>query len=377
MYTLGTALTALSLWLALRVLRRDARGWPWWGFGASCAALTYTHHYGTFTVAAEFALVYGVGMWRLGVGEWGEARRLLGRLAVVVLGVGICYLPGLAMLSGQVAHVRRGYWIGPMSLHSLAVAFTEFALPLPRRDAPDLFGKLVLGGFAASCLVVARRGRVGDAAVLVAALGPMVLAAAVSQVTPIWEPRYFRFAHLAMLTTVVLAVWRAGRYAPWARKIVLPGVLAALLAADVAFWRAMELDAKPGPRRVAELILDGYQDGELVLVMGHFQYTPLKYYLGRRCRVRLFHPIIDQEWSGHLIRPADLIEPDALAEERRGLWLVTTAPSTPWLDLAEGMVAVESHRVPFYHVLHENLYLTHYRPSEDHEPRAERGREER
>jgi mannosyltransferase len=77
MYSLGTAFTAVGAWLLLRTLRDPARGRPWWAFGAACAGLLYTHHYGLFTVAAWYLFLGLYAIWLLGAGERTEARAVV------------------------------------------------------------------------------------------------------------------------------------------------------------------------------------------------------------------------------------------------------------------------------------------------------------
>jgi hypothetical protein len=108
--------------------------------------------------------------------------------------------------------------------------------------------------------------------------------------------------------------------ARWVLVAILVGILA---IADVKFWEYLDVTHKTGVRGALETILASRRDDEIIVTFDHHQYFPLKFYAEGRAKVRLVTPGSDLFWGWHLIRPADLIEPDRLRDElRRGLWVV-------------------------------------------------------
>ena len=60
MYTLGTALAAVSGWLLLWALARPAAGvGPWAAYSIATALFAYTHPYALFSIAAEAVFAFG------------------------------------------------------------------------------------------------------------------------------------------------------------------------------------------------------------------------------------------------------------------------------------------------------------------------------
>lgn len=270
MYSLGTALSALSAWLLLRILRRGGRSRLWWGYGASCAALLYTHHYALFTVAAPFLFLALYGAWLLGVGDRDGLRAIAGRAALVGLALAVIYLPGLDLLRAQTGRVRQDYWIEPLDWRTFAATFADFAVTGADDPTREPWGWAVLAVVAGSCLVVAAACRRGDGLMLASALTPPLLAAAVSMVQPIWVARYFRFAQLFLLAVVATAIWRITRRRPTARAAIVALTLAGLLAGDVAFWRSLDIRNNPGLRGAVEAAVAGAGPGEAIVALDLF-----------------------------------------------------------------------------------------------------------
>jgi mannosyltransferase len=361
MYALGTALAALGGWLLLRALRGRGGNWTWAGYGLACVALLYTHHYALFTIAAQFVFLALYGVSLIGAGAGDEARRLATRAAAVGAIVALAYLPALQFLLVQADRVRQDYWIGPLDWRMLRATFGQFVVPVESPGVAPTWGWAVLGAFAISVALIVPGARRGDGLVLASALGPMIAAAAAATITPIWVPRYFRFAHLFVLATIALAVWRVSRDSRILRVSCVAAVCAGLLAANVAFWRALDLTNGPGPRGAVDRILAERRGDEPIIVLDLYQYLPISYYARQHAVVRLVRPTIIPFWGPHVIRPGDLIEPEAIAQElHRGVWVVGTLPVPANISALEDLTPDHGFVVTFYLELHKKIYVTHY-----------------
>jgi mannosyltransferase len=358
MYTLGTALSAISAVLLLRLLR-DGRPRLWAAYGACCAALLYTHHYALFTVAAQFLFLGLYAVWLHGLGGWKEARKVLVPAGIVALAVAVAYLPGFAILRVQTHRVQEEYWIRPLSWEAVCRTFWEFLVPSNDHDL-DPWGWAVLGAVVAAAAVVAAGARRGDAFVLTSAAVPMLLSAAASTVKPVWVGRYFRFAHLFVLATVALAVWKLTRRRPALRAPVVAGLAALMLWGNVAFWESLDIPHGPGLHGAVDAILARRAEGETIVALDMFQYFPVKYYVGRRAEVRLIEPPADMFWGWHLVRPGDVITPGALERALdRGVWVIGTSPSE---RLAFGTLKVSCLSTDVftsYNSLHRRVFVHH------------------
>jgi mannosyltransferase len=364
MYSLGTALTALSTWLLLRIVRAggQSRLRLWGAYGLACTALLYTHHYGLFTVAAQFVFLGMWVVWLLGLGRRDEARAIGTKAVVVGWIVGLLYLPGLSILHGQVGRVRQDYWIRPLTWETVAQTFFEFVVPVVG-GGPEAGGWAVLALSAATVLIVARGAGRGDWLVLASWLLPMLFAAAVSVSTPVWVARYFRFTQLFALVAVALTVWRLTRSASVSARGTLTGLLVAcLLAGNIAFWRSLDIPHAPGVRGAVAALLANRRGDEMVVAIDMYQYFPAKYYTGRQATIRLLRPELDTFWGGHLIRPADLITAEELGSRLPcGVWTIgrLADPSAVIPELS-GASPRRVQVFPSYDYLHKRVYVHHF-----------------
>jgi mannosyltransferase len=361
MYAVGTMVTALGAYLLLRALRDTAGRWSWAAYGLASIALLYTHHYGLFTVAAQFAFLTLYCVWLLGAGARDEARRLGMRVGIVGAGVALAYVPAAQFLVVQTGRVREDYWIAPLAWRTIPETFGQFLVPVEAPGPAPLWGWAVFVAVAGCVAIVAPRARLGDALVLACMLGPMIASAFVSTVVPVWVPRYFRFAHLFVLTALALAIWRLSRVSRAARLSSFASLTAVFLTANVSFWRALELDSGPGPRGAVARLLDERQGDEPIIVLDLYQYLPIRYYAGRYADVRLVRPSIDPFWGPHVIRSGDLIEAEAIGDLLdRGIWVVGNLPKPLNVTALDGLAPDHSFLVTSYQELHRRTYVNHY-----------------
>jgi mannosyltransferase len=368
MYSLGTALAALSSWMLLRIVREGGRGRLWWWYGVALMLLPYAHHYSLFTVAAQFIFL-GLFVFHLTVvGERDQARAIMVRVVVTFVAAALVYLPGLSILMTQTARVQQDYWVRPLSLEIFFGTFNEFILPMPDYDQlPN--GWIAFAAFAAACLAVAWKGWLGDGFVLELAIVPMVLSALVSTITPIWVGRFFRFTHLFVLAAIALAAWRISRRPRFLRPVLVSALFIGLLAVNIEFWKSLNIREGRGVKGAVEFILAERKPGETIVALDLTQYFPAKYYVGQRAKIRMVEPPFDLFWGTHLIRPEDTISNDQVDDElRRGVWLIGTLPTpaiTPQLASAQPTLQRE---FTYYNHLHRRVYVHHYQAPEESRP---------
>ena len=362
MYSLGTMFASLGAWLLLRSLR-DAANLRYWSlFAVSCVGLLYTHHYGLFTVVGWFLFLGLYAAWLTLRGNRSEARFVVFNASKIGAFVATVYLPGLILLQMQVHRVQQDYWIPPMTWRIFSGTFSQFLLPTYGFDL-QTGGWVVFSIFVLACLIVAVHGRRGDALVLASSIEPLVFAAAISIIQPVWHHRYFVFAHLFLLTALVLSVWKLTRSLPSIRILIVTSVIMILFLANVKYWNYFDVTNKTGIKGVVETILIHNRDGEMIITFDHHQYFPLKFYAGDQVRVRLVTPDANSLfWGSHLIRPEDLIEPDQLRNElRKGIWFVGK-DAEPWdYAVLSHVSSLEHYKIEFYHSLHRRVYVFHLR----------------
>jgi hypothetical protein len=323
--------------------------------------MLYTHHYELFTVAAWYLFLGLYAAWLLGKGDRATARAVVAGAAKVGAVVAAAYLPGMALLRAQVERVHQGYWIPPMTWRIFSGTFSQFLLATHGFDFL-IGGWVVVGILALACLATAVGGRRGDGLVVVSAVAPMVFAAVVSTVQPVWHHKYFLFAHLFLLTALATAVWKLTRRMPPMRWAVVAILVAALAVAEVKFWEYLDVAHKTGVKGALEMILARRDADEMIVTFDHHQYFPLKFYARGRAEVGLVTPDPELFWGWHLIRPGDLIDRERLRDElRRGIWVVGK-DRAPWErpELA-GAEPLERYEISFYHSVHRNMLVFHLR----------------
>jgi hypothetical protein len=268
MYTLGTALAALSGWLLLRALSRPAAGTgPWAAHAVATALFAYTHPYALFSVAAQAAFGFGYvaagNHWRFAAVR--RDPRALG-LLLSYLAAFALWVPWLPVLMSQRRQVEASFWLPPMSWWLVGkVAYQMFA-PSQNTVPPVWAAGLAAAACAAAFAVLLRRAGPADWFFFLTAALPVALSAGLSFAQfNIFHRHYFLFAHLSFLAAIAALVVRV-RAGP-ARRATAAAVLAGFLAADVLYARQRTARAGvPGARAAAEWLDRQRAVGEPVVV---------------------------------------------------------------------------------------------------------------
>lgn len=211
-YALCVAGAAAAGWLLLRAAERP--GWRRWAGYTVAMAVTGLAHVVALALVVGHAVVVGVWWWRDR-----DRRILLGWLAATAAAVA---LVGPVLWLGTGQHGGQARWLtvpGPGALRQLW---------------PPLAGSfLVAGGLIAlAALAVAGRWRPAVFC-LCGVLVPVGVVFAVSQVYPVWYPRYLLFV---LPCLAIVAASAAARWPPRA-AVAIVAVLAVLGAHDQRMLR--------------------------------------------------------------------------------------------------------------------------------------------
>ncbi|MFY9253037.1 MAG: hypothetical protein WAO83_06265 [Fuerstiella sp.] len=336
MYSLGTFLTILSTGLALHVRSNPDCLRHWMLLTIVTLASLYTHH-----LLALTALVQALWLaWHLcsvpvtdrSVNQ-PQRRWMYWKLSVGAVTLG--WMPALLLWWKQFHRIQQGFWIPAMDAWTLPRTCLEFfASPPPGRwwEFREFGVPVLLSLVFVFCFVWTMGGPKIRLLVL-QSLVPMVVVGLVSLKTPLWEARYFRFAHVSILLCVAFCVWNLSTRIH-ARRMLASITLLTMFCGSLLFWQWRDIPKRQANRGAAMLINSDAASARVpVVVTSPIDFIVMKYY-GRQLqwpaeRVKL--------WTGknrdaaaavHLISDADWWHPpasDSPANDK--VWLVEPVQS--------------------------------------------------
>lgn len=381
MYTLGTALALLSMWALLHALRQTtSRVWWWIAYGTITAAFLYTHYYAVFSVAAQvlFLVGYMIGATRGRIGEllqWRLSWHVL--LSWVV--TAILFLPWLPIFFRQTKQVQASFWILPLDRWSLPDTF--YRMFLPTVGYLDHSGwrlaVYLLPIFAMGMLWIALLLRTHYAKdtqrhalwlVVLSGLLPFVLSTLFSLLNSqsVYQDRFFVFAHLFVLIAVAYALdsirWRVPRIAFVAAGAVV------LLYADVTYWQALNILAKPGAHAAAQAVFAQRTTNEPVVVSSPFAFFAIDHYATEEFKlpgvVKLFSESgqVVHFAGGPILAPHDIVNTLQISVTKSPtVWVVdTTGFGGQPLQLGKEWQATHSERFREIYDYQGEIIVTHY-----------------
>lgn len=338
------ALTTLASWWALWRATGPERGsgGAWVSYALATAAMLYSHYYGALVVASQVAFLVWKGLSAV---EWRRA-------AWAGAGIAVLFAPWLPSFTAQLAGGRG--WPAhrpPLTLGALPDALVAMTVGQPLlRGGPVEFevpGAALLGGvgFAAAVALGAyalrdvRLARERRGLLLAGALGPLVLAFAVSLGVNVFARRYLLVitpfvALLVGAGAAALATrggWRAAAAAALALLVLAPNV-----AGTVAFARQPRLDTFDW-RLVARTLAAQAAEGDAIVLLPGFSRIPLDYYYrGPQPRLALVPDGTDVVADDGARLPEVT---QRLAAHRR-VWLLTAPPVPAAVEaLASALIA--------------------------------------
>lgn len=144
MYALAATMAGVTAWAMREALAAPFAARRWWCVYGFCAAgLLYSHHYGWFTLAAQFAFALGVVL-RRAFRERAAARQTAGGLLLAVGVAFALYSPWLPVFLAQAQRVHEGFWVPAASAEEFSLQFLKWLTGLEYLDSPK---RNVLVGF--------------------------------------------------------------------------------------------------------------------------------------------------------------------------------------------------------------------------------------
>lgn len=230
-YALGTLLSLVAAAFLLRALRTDGRRGDWVGFTVAATALSLTHYYCLFTVAALYAFAAGAAVakcWRSGWSS--EAKRTAIGLACSVWAIGSIWSIRLPTFRFQQSRSTPQLWMAALDARTLndtcfmALAGGESTVP---PAGGSWWGVAAWAGVAAALALTGTRSMRLTA--LCAAAPPAAVIVYAITVRNILGVKYLIFAQLFLLIGAAMLVGKI-------RQPLLRVALAGGLVAWTGYW---------------------------------------------------------------------------------------------------------------------------------------------
>lgn len=326
MYTLGTALAAFSSWAFFRALHAPPSAVrPWLLFGLLDLLFAYTHYYALFSIVAQALFLAGL----LLVASRGSPQTFFrdprfwhALLAGEMVALG--WLPWLPTFLAQREQVLAAFWGRPVRGWDVARACARMLFTPENGRIEPSESLMAAGVFTAILLAVLWRARGGGWYVFLAAAIPPTVSVLLSRVgMHAFSCRYLLFAHLFLLTALGVVVGRISF--PLGRSLLAVYILAIAVGTYWDFWRALDIDHKPGARGAAAHIDRLRRPGEPVVVASPLFFLPLAYHTTDRRDWYVFAPdggLIHYEGAA-AIRSEEIVNTAKLnALPGRRVWVV-------------------------------------------------------
>jgi uncharacterized membrane protein len=334
MYSLGAALAAFSSWAMFRALHAQHHPWrSWLLYGLLALLFAYTHYYAIFSLCAQALFVLGYCL----IQARGNLVVLLksvpfrgALLAGVVVAVG--WAPWVPVFLRQRAQVQADFWARPVNAWDVPNACYEMMFLDPEEAVwSGTRAALAAALCSGALLALLWKARAAEWYVFVAAVVPFVLSVLVSVLgTNVFYLRYFVFAHLFLLTTIAVLIWRIPF--PRGRCLACAVVLAGFLAVYLWFWTRLDIDHKPGARAAAQFVADNGKPEDPVIVTTPWIYLPILAYAEDQAHWKVFstgRPVVHYLGQA-VLTPDDLITEGQLnAISSRRVWVVDVAKKRP------------------------------------------------
>lgn len=341
MYSMGTCFAIFSGWFLLGTLYLGSFRWAL-AYVLVTSLLLHTHNFGLLTMAAQTCFVVG---WVLA--RWFRHRRKNQRQSssdrtalFALVATAVLYLPWFfAGLMNQLTRVREDFWIKEMKWQSVSgVVRTLFAPVVDSGPMTDLAAILWLDVLALVIVIGVFVGTPGTRFALCMGAGPMLIASLASLfVTPLMMPRYFQFAHAALLVAIIGSVSQIQR--PAFRRMLFVTLVLGSLGWHVRTTNAMAIENRRGVSGLMRYI-SSHNDDLPVVVHRSTLLHACRYYLNGSGGVYVLPGNETKPYDGgSIIESLDAVNFGRL-DDSLGFWLIgyaeIDAPGMPTLDLGPG-----------------------------------------
>ena len=288
MYTLLTALVALSSWLMVRAVRTSAECsatggveagvigpenrrspvFAWAIYTLSATAVVYTHYYGLFAVASQFLFLFGLASLRAILGD--RHAPMCPKLPHVLASAACVWLAfslWAEVFLRQLGQVRAAFWIQPADWHVVATTFYQmFAHWQYHGGSNDVQMSVAELCVALLVLLVTWRAAPLDWYVAISAALPFAAAVALSSFeVRVFDTHYFVAAHLFFLVALSSIVGRIN--APVWRRLLCAALVAGSLLLCAMHWGVRDrLSVRPGAQGAVAWLDGARKPGEPVIV---------------------------------------------------------------------------------------------------------------
>jgi uncharacterized protein (DUF2141 family) len=359
MYTLAIfAVTAGVLYgyLALQTNRRA----DWVCFGLATLAAPYLHYYG---LIASFFTHSFVLLWLL-IKDRARLKTELLTGTLVLAG----YLPWLVVFIRQTLSVHKGFWIGPLSIQNVVMAFLqpfaykEFFPNGPPAMVPALIICLILivGG-----LVIAKKRRaekeLGLSAILLFVYLGVVVATIIVSLTlmPIFYSRYLLVCVGLFLLLVSLGI------SMLPRRYLQPVAVGIFALVNILTIKDIYTEKFNHPMKdLARYLKPEIQPGDLIITSDSYSMGPAMYYFPE-AEHYYTNNTIEAQWGDVLkIMTPPLHNDEGLKEllaTRKSFWYITCNTminKNIWAILKDELGWEKSQMPLFYSVSHSYVAFT-------------------
>jgi uncharacterized protein (DUF2141 family) len=273
MYTLAIfAVTAGVLYGYLAA--QDNRPGDWVRFGLATLAAAYLHYYG---LIAAFFTYLAVFIWLLARG-----RARIKAFLITSGAAGAAYLPWLIVFVRQTLSVRKGFWLGPVTMEAVLQTFLQpFAYKeLYPTVLPTSYLVVVMGvGLATYGLVMSSRRRTKKEFAVIWLLVLVYLGTLITTIlisiflVPIFYSRYMLVCVGLFLLLISLGLSRLPwKYLPWAAAVVF-AFLNIFTLKDI-YTQKFNHPMKD----LAQKLAGSIQPGDLIITSDSYSLGPAMYY---------------------------------------------------------------------------------------------------
>lgn len=377
MYTLGTVFVLLSSWLLLHAIR-DNRWFYWLAYSLAATALLYVHYYALFSLAAQLMFIAGYVVFttRARIGEILQWPLFWSALAAWLI-IFLLFLPWLPTFIAQNSQVQASYWIPEIGGWSIPDTF--YRMFIPTAAIPPHHGLIwiimavlpIAATFMGLVLLVLPPLFSGhfhrrDAAWLIAASTfiPFITSIILSFIgQSLYQDRFFVFAHIFIVIGLAVLLLRI----PWRylRRILITVVLLAFLAADISYWRELNIAGHPGSRAALAEVAAQFEPADSIVASSPFIFFAALHYAQEEYDLpdpRLYSATnqLAHFAGGPILKEEDIVGPDIFNQTER-LWIIDTTGfgATP-LALPDQWRQVATRSFPEVFAHQGNVIISYY-----------------